>query len=230
MKNIFQLINKNYLFSQLSNLFPKKKTGAKKKDKPLITISREMGSGGRPIAELVVAKLGGRWKLYHKDLIDKIAKEAKLEKKLIEEIDEKKRSAIEEITLDLFGQKYASLTAYYNYKSLVWVLAEIGRRGHGVIIGRGANFLFPHALNIRIICQMKQRIAWEMEFEKLSKLEAIRRINQSDIKRMEFTRTLFNHDIKKPHHYDLVIRTGPELDIEMAADLIVAAAKKRFGL
>lgn len=226
MKNIFQLINKNYLLSQLSTLFPKKKTGAKEKDKPLITISREAGSGGRPIAELVVKRLGSRWKLYHKDLIDRIAKEAKLQKQLIGEIDEQKRSFIEEFTLDLFGQKYASLSTYY--KSLARVLTEIGQRGYGVIIGRGANFLFPHALNVRIICKMEQRIAWQMEFEKLSKIEAIRRIGLSDQKRREFAQTLFHHDLKKAHHYDLVIRTGPEFDIETAASLIVAAAKKRF--
>jgi cytidylate kinase len=187
-----------------------------------------MGSGGRPIAELVVKKLGGRWRLYHKDLIEKIAKEAKLEKKLIEEIDEKRRSTIEEITLDFFGKKYASLTTYY--KSLVRVLTEIGQRGYGVIIGRGANFLFPHALNVRIICQMEQRIKWLMEFTKVSKLQAMERIAESDKKRGDFAQTLFHHDTKKAHHYDLIIRTGPELDIEIAADLIAAAAKKRFKL
>ena len=228
MKNIFQLINKNYLLSQLSSLFPKKKMEAVGQHKPLITISREMGSGGRPIAELVVKKLSGRWRLYHKDLIDKIAKEAKLEKKLIEEIDEKRRSTIEEITLDLFGKKYASLTAYY--KSLVRVLTEIGQRGYAVIIGRGANFLFPRALNVRIICKMEQRIAWEMGYEKISKISAMKRIAESDEKRREFAQTLFHHDPKKAHHYDLVIRTGPELDIETSADLIVGTAKKRFRL
>ncbi len=225
MKTIFDLINKNVSLSNLSSLFLRKKEKAKK-DKPLITISRETGSGGRPIAELVVKKLGKRWKLYHKDLIDKIAKESQLEKKLIEEIDEKKRSTIEEIILDLFGKKYVSLTTYY--KSLVRVLTEIGQRGHGVIVGRGANFLFPHALNVRIICKMEQRIKWEMEYEKISKKEAIRRIDLSDQERREFAQTLFYHDQKKAHHYDMVIRTGPELDIEIAADLIVAAAKKRF--
>lgn len=228
MKKFFQLINKNYLLYQFSSLLPGKKTSVSQKVKPLITISREMGSGGRPIAELVVKKLGGHWRLYHKDLIEKIAKEAKLEKKLIEEIDEKKRSAVEEITLDLFGKKYARLTTYY--KSLVRVLTEIGQRGHAVIIGRGANFLFPHALNVRIICQMQQRIKWEMEFEKLSRIQAVNRIKQSDQKRGEFIRALFHHDIKKAHHYDLVMRTGPELDIKTAADLMVAAAKKRFKL
>lgn len=227
MKNIFNLINKNILFSRLMGFFPKKKKPAEK-TKPLITISREKGSGGRIVASLVVKKLGKPWKLYHKDLIEKIAQEAKMEKELIEEIDEKKRSAIEEIIFDFFGKKYATLSTYY--KSLVRVLSEIGQRGYAVIVGRGANFLFPKALNVRIICPMEQRIAWEMEYEKLSKAKAIEIIQESDKKRREFVQTLFHHDIRKAHHYDLVIRTGSNLDIETAADLIVMTAKRRFKI
>lgn len=228
MRKFFQLINKNYFVSQLSDFFLGKKSTVKTKETPLITISREMGSGGRPIAQLVTKELGKPWRLYHKDLIDKIAKEARLEKQLIKEIDENKRSLIEELVLDFFGRKYASLTAYY--RNLVRVLTEIGQRGYAVIIGRGANFLFPKALKVRVICEMKQRISWEMRYEKISKLEAIRRINRSDRKRRDFVQTLFHHDIKKAHHYDLVIRTGPDLDIKTAANLIVLTAKKRFKL
>jgi cytidylate kinase len=226
MKNVLSLINKNCLVSCLGDFFSSKKQVIEHGEKPLITISREVGSGGRPIADLVVKKLSPPWKLYHKDIIDKIAKEAKLQKRLVEEIDEQKRPLVEELTMDLFGKKYANLTTYY--KSLIRVLIEIGQKGYGVIIGRGANFLFPHALNVRIICQMEQRIKWVMEFEKVSQSETMRRIAESDQKRSEFVRTLFHHDIKKAHHYDLIIRTGPELDIEMASDLIVLAAKKRF--
>lgn len=228
MRKIFQLINKNYFVSQLSDFFLGKKSTVKTKETPLITISREMGSGGRPIAQLVTKELGKPWRLYHEDLVDKIAKEARLEKQLIKEIDENKRSLIEELVLDFFGRKHASLTAYY--RNLVRVLTEIGQRGYAVIIGRGANFLFPMALKVRVICEMKQRISWEMKYEKISKLEAIRRINRSDRKRRDFVQTLFHHDIKKAHHYDLVIRTGPDLDIKTAANLIVLAAKKRFKL
>jgi len=228
MKKIFEIINKNISLTNLAPFFLRKKQGFKNKEKPLITISREMGSGGRPIAELVIKKLGKPWRLYHKDLIDEIAKKAKLEKKLIAEIDEKKRPMIEEIIFDLFGKKYVSLTSYY--QALVRVLTEIGQRGYAVIIGRGANFLFPKALNVRIICQMKQRIAWEMKYEKISKEEAIERIKKSDEERRAFVQSLFHHDIKKAHHYDLIIRTGPELDIEIAAELVVTAAKIKFKL
>ncbi len=59
-----------------------------------------------------------------------------------------------------------------------------------------------------------------------------RRLNfaKLDEERIDFIKTVYNHDPRKAHHYDLVIRIGPNLSIEDAADLIVHLAKKRFKL
>lgn len=222
MKKIFQLIDKN--LSSLICPFKKKTL----KEFPTITISREKGSGGRPIAYLVAKKLGRRWRVYHKDIIDKIAKESHLEKELIKEIDERRISFIDELIGDFFGKRYPSLNAYY--KNLVKIISHIDQRGYAVIVGRGAEYLLPHALKVRIICEMEQRIRWMMEFEKLTRKEAVERINKSDETRTDFIKTLYKHDQKKAHHYDLIIRTGPNLLLEDAADLITRAAKRRFKI
>ncbi len=224
MKKVFQLINTN-----LQRLFKFQNNNVSlTKNPPLITISREKGSGGRIIAQLVVKKLESPWKLYHKEIIEEIAKNSHLERKLIEEIDEKKLSLIEEMIDDFFGKKYLSLTRYQ--KLLTQTIAKIVQRGYAVIVGRGAEYLAPYALKVRIICEMEQRIKNLMKYEKLTRDEAINLIEKSDKERADFIRTLYHHDIKKAHHYDLVIRTGPDLSIENAAQIIVVAAKRRFGL
>ena len=225
MKRLFELINKN-IIQEL--IFARKKEVTIHQDMPIITISREMGSGGRPIAQMVVKKLGKSWKLFHKDLIDDIANESKLERKLVKEVDEHRIPLIDEIVGDFFGKRYLTLSNYY--KHLVKTLSVIGQRGYAVIMGRGAHYLFPDALNVRIICEMNQRIKWEMEYESLTRSQAVNRIEASDKQRYDFERTLYNHDIRKAHHYDLVIRTGPNLSIKNAADLIVFMAKRRFKL
>jgi len=69
-----------------------------------------------------------------------------------------------------------------------------------------------------------------MTYEKISRLEAQRRVDESDLERRSFVQTLFNHDHKKPHHYDLVIKTGPNLSIEDATDVILELAKRRFKI
>lgn len=224
MKKLFQLISKNWHRSQpklpvLKNLNQRL---------PIITISRERGSGGKVVAQLVAKKLGAPWRVYHKEIIDEIAKETHLEKQLIKEVDEKRYYLIDRMIADTLGKNYLTLNSYY--KNLLKILSTIGNRGYAVIIGRGVNFLLPSALKIRIICQMEQRIKWMMKYEKMTKTQAISDIDESDKNRDEFTKTLFGHNVRKAHHYDLTIRTGKGLDIEEAADLIVSLAKKRFGI
>lgn len=141
MKKIFELIEQNILADELSDKFKKRfpKTKA-----PIITISREKGSGGRPIAQLVAKRLGKPWRVYHKEIIDEIAKKIHLEKELTEEIDERNIPFIDEMIADFFGKRYVSLNSYY--KELVRIISVIGQRGYAVIIGRGANFLYPTLL------------------------------------------------------------------------------------
>jgi cytidylate kinase len=224
MKKLFELINKNLESSKLFGFL----RGKDNTQLPIITISREKGSGGRPIAFLVARQLGIPWRVFHKDIVDQIAKEANLEKELIEEVDEDNIPLISQIIDNMMGKQYMNLSAYY--KHLVRILSTIGNRGNAIIIGRGANFLFPQALKVRVICEMDERIRKVMKYEKVSRREAVEMIETSDVKRTEFTKSLFQHDPRKAHHYDLIIRTGKNVSLDDAAGLIVEAARKRFGL
>ncbi len=224
MRKIYQLIDKNILKDYFSEQLISKGDGCGYI--PVITISREMGAGGHPIAELITKEMGKGWKIYHKQIIDKIAETSKLKKELFKEIDEKNPSITETILKDLFRKKYVTLSVYH--KHLIEVLLAIGKRGKAVIVGRGANFVLPHALNVRVVCEMEQRIKWEMEFEKISRKEAIKRITKSDKERVEFVNNLFHHDLRKAHYYDLVIRTGQHMSIHDATNVIVNLAKRKF--
>jgi len=225
MKKLFQLISKNCFRFQ-----PKLPVVFKTFNQPLpiITISRERGSGGKVIANMIVKKLGQPWRIYHKEIINEIAKETHLEKELINEVDEKRYRLVNKVIADTLGKNYLTLNSYY--KHLLKILSTIGNRGYAVIVGRGVNFLSPSALKVRIICSMDQRIKWMMEYEKMTKKQAITDIEESDKNREEFTKTLFKHNVRKAHHYDLVIRTGKDMDLEDAANIIVSLAKKRFKI
>lgn len=224
MKKLFELINQNLESSSIFG-FMKRRNSA---DLPIITISREKGSGGRPIAFLVAKKLGPPWQVFHKDIVEQIASEAHLEKELIEEVDESNMPLIEQMIDNVLGKEYMNLSGYY--KHLVRILSTVGNRGHAIIIGRGANFLFPKALKVRVICEMEDRVRKVMKYEKVSRKEAVEMIDESDKKRIAFTKSLFQHDPRKAHHYDLIIRTGWDVSLEDAADLIVDAARHRFHI
>jgi hypothetical protein len=221
MKKFYNLIRKNFFSSKKPSL---KTNGSL----PLITISREMGSGGKSIANLIALRLGEPWKVYDHELVDKIAKDKYLEEELIKSIDLKKLPLADIIVTKIFGKRMAHLSGYHRH--LVKVMSLVGLQGYSIILGRGANFLFPNGLNIRIICQMDQRITWQMTYEHISREEAIKRIEDSDKERREFVESLFNHNHTKAYHYDLVIKTGHYLNIEDAADIIIDLARRKFKI
>ncbi len=224
MKKLFELINKNILTSKVEEFIKNRKVGDRH---PIITISREYGSGGSVIAQRLAPKLGGNWRIFHEEIVNEIAKEARLEKKLIREIDEKHVPLVEELTEDFFGKRYMTLRSYS--KHLLKILSVIGLRGNAIIIGRGAQFLFPSALKIRIIANINDRVKVIMKFEKVSEKRARMLIDKIDAERNEFNKTLYNHDQRKAHHYDLVIKIGETLNLDDAVKIILTLAKRRFA-
>lgn len=226
MKRLFELVNRNVILSKLKAVFTSRIR--RSKSLPLISISREMGSGGRPVAYLVEHKLGRPWKVYHSEIVEEIAKQSRLEKKLIKEVDERNIPFIDEAIYGFFGRRYMNLSNYY--KHLVRVLSTIGHRGYAIIIGRGAEYLFPNSLNIKLIGDFDQRVKWVSSYEHISKGEAEERIRDSDRKRVNFVKTLYYKDYNDPHYYDLVIKTGPEISIEQASNIIVNEVRRRFRL
>ena len=223
MKRLFELINRNVEGELLRKMQKNKHLHL-----PIITISREQGSGGRPIAFLVAKKLKTPWRVFHKDIVDEIAHETALDPKLVDRLDEHQSNAIKELLDTIFGKKFLSVNSYY--KHLLHILASIGTRGYAVVMGRGANYLFPDALKIRIVSSMEDRIQAMMKYEHISARVAKKQVEKSDEERATFTKELFQHDPRKAHHYDLVIRTGKNIDVEEAAEMIVSLAKKKFNI
>lgn len=225
MKKLFEMVNKNSFFGRhLSYLKLFDDNG----QLPIITISREKGSGGRIIAYEVAKQLGGQWQVFHKEIVEQIARETNLTKELIDEVDEKNIPMIDEIVADFFGKRYLNLSSYY--KHLLKTLSAIAHRGNAIIVGRGANFLIKNALKIRIICDPEQRLKWLMQYEKFSRDKALKMIEEFDKKRVEYTKNLFQKDPREEHHYDLIIKTSDYLDVKEASKLIARLARKKFRI
>lgn len=222
---IFEIINKN-VQSPFHLNFLRKVNG--NKNTPIITISREKGAGGRIIAGKLAKKLGRRWNYYHRDIVDKIAAQTKTTPEDVKKVDEKDISYLEGILGSWVGQEYLSMDNYA--QSLMKVLADIGKDGYAIVVGRGANFLFKDALKIRVISDTEQRIKWLMLYEKLSKKAATELIKKSDANRKNFVVNLYGLDPEDPKYYDVVIKTSNNLSVDVAVDLIAKLAIKKFHL
>ncbi|UCG06468.1 MAG: cytidylate kinase-like family protein [Desulfobacterales bacterium] len=191
---------------------------------PVITISREPGSGGRIVAKRLAEKL--ELEVFHQEVLHEMAKSAEVSAQLLETLDEKGLSVLEDWISSLVYDRHLWPDQYLHH--LMKVIGTIGKHGRAVIVGRGANFILPpdNRFRIRVVAPQKLRIQRVAENFSISEDEAERRVIRTESDRRAFIRKYFNADIADPINYDLVINTGT-LSIDNAADIIIAAVAKK---
>jgi cytidylate kinase len=187
---------------------------------PVITLSREPGSGGRLVARAVADRLG--LDLFHQEIINAMAENADTTTRVIQTLDERGVSMIEDWVSAAISDRH--LWPDEVAKVLMRVIGAIGKHGKAIIVGRGANFVLPpeNRFRVRIIAPLERRVSCVAEFFGVSKDEAKRRVMRTESDRRAFIRKYFHSDIADPENYDMVLNTGT-LSIESAAAAICNA-------
>lgn len=191
---------------------------------PVVTISRQLGSGGRQVGHILADKLA--FSIWDAELVEQIAKDASVGERLVNSFDEKAVSEIDVLVRHLVGEP--RIGGFQYKRHLTRALLQIARLGNAIILGRGANFVLPHALNVRIVATRELRVHNMMQFEGMSQNEAVHAIGASDNARADFSRRLWGRDWADPLLYDLVLRMD-EFSNAQAADIIAAALAIRTG-
>lgn len=168
---------------------------------PVVTISRRMGSGARVVAEKLAHNIG--WSLWSKDLLDAIAEDADVSRKVVEAFDEKTISEIELFAHAALGD--FEMGDFIYKKHLIKAIAAIAKLGNVIILGRGANLLLPDALHIRIDASDEHRIQNMMKYEALTSHEAEVKLRESDKARQHFMLSAFGRERVIAAQYDLSI-------------------------
>jgi len=193
--------------------------------KPFITIAREPGSGGVPIANAVAQKLG--FLCVDEQLIDEVASSTKLRKELIRAVDEKSRTHVEDIVQSLLNSDYVDDVKYIT--ELTKVILTYALQGKVVIVGRGANFLTPvgKGLHVNITAPYEVRVKRAMDYEGFSKKKAEEVIAKVEKERKDFVKQYFRKDPSKINSYDMTLNTS-WFTVEQARDLIIDAFRHKF--
>ena len=194
----------------------------KQKDKilPVITLSREPGSGGKLVAKAVADRLG--LDLFHQELINAMADNADTTTRVIRTLDERGLSMIEDWVSAAISERH--LWPDEVSRVLMRVIGTIGRHGKAIIVGRGANFVLPpeNRFRVRIIAPLELRVSRVAETYSVSKKEAKRHVLRTESDRRAFVRKYFHSDIGDPANYDVIFNTGT-LSVESAAAAICCA-------
>ena len=192
---------------------------------PVITISRETGSGGSEIARRVAKVLN--MDLIGGQIIQHVADSARMSRKVIESLDEKEVKFRETLLSSLFGEFRPWPSEYLQH--LTRVIGTIGVFGNVVIVGRGANHILPSekAFKARIIAPLEFRINHFTEDRGFSKTEAEQYVIKKESDRRAFVRKYFNADVDDPKLYDIIVNTG-SMTLDAAAATIITAFKKKM--
>jgi len=184
------------------------RTEEKKKDERIsvITISREAGSGGNILAKQLSDQL--EFDLFYQEFIHNMAESARLSVRLIETLDEKGASVLEEWISSIVDKRHLWPDRYLQH--LMKIIGTIGKHGQAVIVGRGANFVLPpeKRLSVRVIAPLEMRLRNVSQKFSVSVDEARPRVLKTDSDRKAFIKKYFNDDIRHTLNYDLIINTG----------------------
>ncbi|MHB1001207.1 MAG: cytidylate kinase-like family protein [Armatimonadota bacterium] len=188
----------------------------------IITISRTMGSGARIIAGKLADDLG--WSLWDRDLLESIAEDAHVSKKVAETFDEHPSSEIEMFVRSILGEY--EIGGFIYTKHLTKAVTSVAKLGNAIILGRGANIILPHALNIRIDASEEHRVMNMMNYENLTREQAIVKIRSSDKDRQKFMINTFGREKIEKSYFDVSIWMD-EFSNDDAVAIIKAALGRR---
>ena len=195
------------------------RTEEKKADERIsvITISREPGSGGNILAESLSQHL--EFDLFYQEFIHKMAESAHVSVRLLETLDEKGASVLEEWISSLVDKRHLWPDRYLQH--LMKIIGTIGKHGRAIIVGRGANFVLPpeKRISLRVISPLETRIRNVSQAFGAAAAEARSRILKTESNRKAFIKKYFNEDIQDPLNYDVIINTEG-LRIDDAANAV----------
>lgn len=193
-----------------------------KKLGPYLVVSRQCGAGAEEIAALVGRRLG--WDLVDRDIIEKIAKDFKVSKGLVEFVDERHVAWLTEMFQSFLERQSFCQEGYIKDLSKMMMIAA--QHGKFVMVGRGSQFILPRefGLFVRLRAPFENRVARIMESRRLSEKAAREFLSKTDQDRMKFLKTYFDSDGSDPDLYDLSVDTS-RFEPDSVAELIEAAVK-----
>jgi cytidylate kinase len=180
-----------------------------------ITLSRQLGTKGTEVAELVAKEL--QYALYGKEEIERKAQELGFLDD-IRAVNDKGPSPL---------KRYFSWKPEIYLNHLYSVIYDLTRQGSAVLLGRGGNMLLriPNALHVRVIASQETRVNHLVQ-NGYKRDAAFMCMKKSDRERKKFFKYAFHRDWDNSDLYDIILNMD-HLTVKAAADTILCAARLR---
>lgn len=196
--------------------------GGRGAERPVVTLSRDYGSGGREIAQQLAKRLAVP--VYDKELLDAVVERSGADPRLLAQLDEKTRGFWDTWILSLLSGENLLEENYRRH--LVKVVLGILYTGNGgVIIGRGAHLILAQqdVFRVRITASPEtcaERVAKKRAVSPEEARKLVELVNQN---RSKFVWDVFKQRLNEPTTYDLTINTDRLAKFEEVAEIIIFA-------
>ncbi|MBO4418145.1 MAG: cytidylate kinase-like family protein [Bacteroidales bacterium] len=203
----------------------------------VITISREVGSGGHTVGAILAERLGARY--CDKFLLEALEKKFNLSADEIERLKGEKKGWLADIvskvspmpTMDALGfnSRYSkeigsAVTTDDLFKAEVEILRSFAAIGSCVVAGRSGFYVFknhPNKLNVFIAASMQHRIQRVMSRQGISEAEAAEIINKLDSARENYVKRYAGVSRYDLRNYDVVLNADDHSE-DALADIIMS--------
>lgn len=207
----------------------KQKAALKDKKKPVrpcVTISRQFGCQGYPVAELLcellTQKTGEQWLLIDKAVLDEVALRHNISSDILENLGETSR--IIDDLLAVFSPRWTH--SQDCFQLLCKHVVSLAEQGNVVIMELGGATLTSHfrnAWHFRIFGSLEFKVRTIAERLSMGREEAEKLVLKQQKQRDRFNRDFLNRDAHDPSQYDLLFnndRNSPDRIAMTIADYI----------
>ena len=195
---------------------------------PVITISREFGSGGHSIGEKVAKKLNIPF--LDQEIVNQVAEESGYAREMVEEQGEHASAANKWFDVSAASAMYFQSPQDEIFIIQKNVILEAAAKGPCVIVGRCADYLLRKAdmkcLNVMIHADMEHRKKRVLErYGEVKDVGIEKRILKKDKQRKTYYRYYTDQEWGSYRNYDISLDSG-RLGEDYCVELICALAEK----
>jgi cytidylate kinase len=198
-------------------------------EKFIITVGRQLGSGGRIIAQELAQILGISF--YDKELIQRVSVESGVSSKFFEKADESVSPALTGgLITDFFQDVFLSNESLFQLQSDV--IRKIAETEPAVFVGRCADYVLrdhPRAVHLFISANLEDRIEMVTKYQGISAEKSLALIEKTDKKRASFYNFYSNKTWGAAKSYDLCINTSA-LGIDATTSFVLDFVRKKFNI
>lgn len=174
--------------------------------RPTITLSRQFGCEGFPLADRVKTlfeeSTGEPWNIFDKSLIETVAKEEDIPLSLLKRLGDMSRA------IEAFGMHSPEhVTHDMAFDKVARYLVQISRLGNAIVVGRGAAILckgLRNCYHFRLVASFDWRVATFARRTSLGPAEAEAQVKENEKLREKFVTQCLGENITDPRFYDAI--------------------------